>query len=203
MALLRRKSIAVFLRSAGAGLDARPGLVTLIALLSLVSISAGGQISDGAGKLSSTTAFLNIGGENTQFPFYADNALGFDTGLSYQPHDLMGFEARIGAYPYSARFVQVPITAGYRVSTNSIFGFPYAPFVYIGGGVSRSQDEGLGKIRTSPNFEPCWQVDVGFDRTYASFGWRIAQISWRETYGPQQTFRSLGLSTGIIYRLRR
>ena len=175
----------------------------LIATVCLLSTPAFGQISDGAGRLSEASAFLTIGGENTQFPYYADNAIGFDSGLSYQPRALLGFEARIGAYPYSARFVQVPITAGYRVSATSIFGFPYAPFAYFGAGVSRSQDEGLGKISTSPIFAPCMQADIGFDRNYAHFSWRIAQISWRETYGTQQTLRSLGLSTGIVYRLKR
>jgi hypothetical protein len=161
------------------------------------------QISDGAGRLSQSSAFLTFGGENTQFPYYADNALGFDAGFSYQPRPVVGFEVRIGSYPYKARFLQVPVTAGYRITRDTFFGFPYAPFAYIGAGVARSQDEGLGNVHTSPVFSMCWQVDVGLDRTYARFSWRIAQISRRETWGTQQSLRSLALSTGIVYRIKR
>jgi hypothetical protein len=178
-------------------------LLALIAFVGLASMRVSGQVSDGVGTLSQASVFLTPGIENTQFPYYADNALGFDSGVSYQPKDLLGFEARIGAYPYSARFLQVPITAGYRVAASTLFGLPYAPFAYVGGGVSRSQAEGLGKISTSPVFAACWQLDVGLDRTFSAFSWRVVQISRRETYGPQQSLRTLGLSTGIVYRLGR
>lgn len=201
MAPFRGHSIDRFYRPRPARAGRR--FLLLVAVLAAYSMHAGAQISDGAGRLSAASAFINIGGENTQFPHYADNAMGFDSGLSYQPRSLFGLEARIGAYPYSARFVQVPMTVGYRMSRDTLFGFPYAPFVYFGAGVSRSQEEGLGKISTSPMFVRCWQADIGFDRTYSKFSWRIAQISWRETYAPQQTLRSLGLSTGIVYRIKR
>jgi hypothetical protein len=179
--------------------------ILIPALLTVMGVGArrcGGQIAEGAGKPSDATIFLTVGGENTQFPFYADNALGFDSGFGYQPHKLAGFEARIGSYPYSARFVQTPITAGYRMGADSFFGFPYAPFAYFGGGVSRSQDEGPGLVSMPAVFRPCWQADLGLDRTYARFSWRVVQISFRETYGPQDTLRSVGLSTGIVYRVK-
>jgi hypothetical protein len=178
-------------------------LMVLIALVGMVSARANGQISDGAGRLSNATAFITVGGENTQFPYYADNAMGFDSGFSYQPRSLVGFEGRVGSYPYSARFVQIPITVGYRIAGNSLFGFSYAPFVYFGAGVSRSQDEGLGRVHTTPVFAACWQVDIGFDRNYKSFSWRMVQVSRRETYDRQQSLRSMGLSTGIVYRIKR
>jgi hypothetical protein len=178
-------------------------LLALLATMGGAWTRLQGQISDGAGRLSDASIFLTVGGENSQFPYYADNAIGFDSGFGYQPSKLAGFEVRIASYPYSARYLQTPITAGYRVGADSLFGFPYSPFAYFGGGVSRSQVEGLGHVSTSPGFIPCWQADVGFDRPYRRFSWRMVQISWRESYGPQQTVRSLGLSTGIVYRIKR
>jgi hypothetical protein len=168
-----------------------------------MSTAASGQIGDGTGRLSDAMAYMTIGGENTQLPSYADNALGFDLGISYQPRPLAGAEFRAGAYPISARYVQMGFTGGYRVARQTFFGFPYAPFVYFGAGTARSQDKGTGTITYAPQWQPCWQADIGFDRTYHRFSWRVAQISWRETYTPLHSLRSAGLSTGIVYRFQR
>lgn len=196
MALRRRPSNAVD-RPVDRALVAWWGVA--LVLMGMVSARAFGQIGDGTGKLTNTSAYLTVGGENTQFPFYSDNALGFDLGVSYQPRALVGMEFRSSAYPVSARYAQMGFTGGYRIARDTILGFPYAPFVYVGGGVARSQDKGAGNTAYAPQWEPCWQADLGFDREFERFSWRVAQISLRETYTPLHTLRSVGLSTGIVY----
>jgi hypothetical protein len=168
-----------------------------------LAVSHGQSVGDGTGQRSSTTAFFTIGGENSQLPAYADNAMGFDLGLSTQPHPLLGLEVRVGAYPISAQYVQIPFTAGYRVAGRTFFGFPYEPFAYVGGGISRSQDENLGHSGYSPQWVKCWQANVGLDRDYGAFSWRIVQVDYRRTYEPVHVIRSLGLSTGVVYRFKR
>ena len=178
-------------------------LIVLLALLGMHAMHAYGQIGEGTGHLSSAMVFGTFGGENTNLPAYADNALGFDLGASYQPHPMAGLEFRGGAYPISARYMQMGFTGGYRIERQTLFGFPYSPFAYVGGGWARSQDKGLGKTAYPPMWDPCWQADIGFDRVYHNFAWRVAQMSWRETYTPLHRLRSVGLSTGIVYRFER
>lgn len=175
----------------------------MLCLLTGAALRVHAQVGDGTGSLSSTSAFLTVGGEDTQLPAYADNALGFELGAMTQPRPLLGAQLRIGAYPFSARYVQMPMTAGYRVSRYSFFGFPYAPFAYIGGGLSRSQDKGMGYRQYPPHWQKCWEAQIGFDRPYHSFSWRVAEISFRHTTTPLHTLRSVGLSTGIVYRFHR
>ena len=204
MASLRRSSLLVssarlhgFARSSVAGATA--GIILLAASVH----PAAAQVLDGVGLRSSASAFMTVGGENTQLPAYADNALGFDLGVTVQSHPFAGGEFRVGAYPFSARYVQMPITGGYRVAARSLFGFPYAPFAYFGGGVSRSQDKGTTRKEYPPHWDPCWQANVGFDRVFGSFTWRAAEFSWRETYTPLHSLRTIGLSTGLVYRFAR
>jgi len=185
------------LRSAGRTLS------VLLLLVGMHGAHAVAQIEEGTGHVSSAMVFGTFGVQNTQFPAYADNALGFDLGASYQPHALAGAEFRASVYPLSARYVQMGFTGGYRVAKRNVFGFPYQPFLYFGGGWARSQDKGLGNTAYPPMWEPCWQGDLGFDRTYHSFSWRVAQASWRETYTPLHSLRSISLSTGIVYRFQR
>jgi hypothetical protein len=178
----------------------------LAAALVVVAGCAGARAQvavDGVGARSDVSAFLTVGGENTQLPSYADNALGFDSGVTFQPRTLVGVEFRAGAYPFSARYDQMPFTAGYRVAGRSFLGFPYAPFAYFGGGLARSQDKGTTHVEYSPQWEKCWQVDVGMDRSYRVFSWRLVQASWRETYTPLHALRSISLSTGVVYRFSR
>lgn len=181
-----------------------PGL----ALVAVLAIACGGRaagqiVEDGVGLRSNAMAFGTFGGENTNLPGYADNALGFDLGVSYQMRSLTGVEFRTTAYPYKATYLQMSYTGGYRVARRTIFGFPYTPFAYFGGGWARSQDRGLGKTTYPPMWAPCWQADLGLDRDYGSFSWRAVQASWRETYTPLHGLRTLGLSTGLVYHFRR
>jgi hypothetical protein len=179
------------------------GLLATLVLLAWSCQKADGQIGDGTGKLSNASAYLTVGGENTQFPFYSDNALGFDMGVSYQPHALVGAEFRSGAYPISARYTQMAFMGGYRIQKQTILGFPYETFLYFGGGLARSQDKGVGRTAYAPEWAPCWQADLGFDRDYGRFSWRVAQFSLRETYTPLHTLKSVGLSTGVVYHFPR
>jgi hypothetical protein len=160
-------------------------------------------VEDGAGLRSAAMAYGTFGGENTNLPRFADNALGFDLGVAYQPRGLVGTAFRVSAYPYKATYMQMSFTGGYRVTRRTIFGFPYTPFVYFGGGWARSQDKGLSYKPYPPTWVPCWQADVGFDRDFGSFSWRVAQASWREEFAPLNDLRSLGLSTGLVYHFRR
>ena len=174
----------------------------LLVLTGFYAVPAVGQREEGMGHGSTAMVFGTFGGENTNLPAYADNALGFDLGASYQPHAMAGMEFRAGAYPFSARYVQMGFTGGYRIAKRTVFGFPYEPFAYFGGGWARSQDKGLSKQAYPPLWEPCWQSDIGFDRTYHRFSWRVAQVSWRETYTSLHQLRSLGLTTGVVYHFR-
>lgn len=176
------------------------GAAVLAVLMAMGVRPAAGQVEDGAGMLSHASAYMTVGGENTQLPYFSDNALGFELGVSYQPRALVGMEFRAGAYPIKATYTQMGFTGGYRVARRTIFGFAYAPFVYFGAGTARSQDKGTGRTAYAPQWEPCWQADLGFDRTYYRFSWRVAQISFRETYTPLHSLQSIGLSTGIVYR---
>jgi hypothetical protein len=165
-------------------------------------VGAAGQIVEGVGRTPGMV-YVTVGGENTQLPFYADNALGFDIGASYQASAMRGAEFRVSAYPFSAQYVQMGFTGGYRIARQTVFGFPYTPFVYLGGGLARSQDKGTSRTGYPPTWQPCWQADLGFDRTYQRFSWRVVQVSWRETYALVNNLRSVGLSTGIVYHFQR
>jgi hypothetical protein len=178
-------------------------LLVLFLLVGMPAVHAAGQVEESAGAVSSTMVYGMIGGENTQLPAYADNALGFEVGAAYQRHALMGAEFRAGGYPIEAQYRQMSFTGGYRIARQTLFGFLYQPFAYIGGGYARSQDKGLGRAAIPATWDPCWQADIGFDRTYHNFAWRMVQASWRETYTPLHSLRSLGLSTGIVYRFQR
>ncbi len=202
MALVQRPSNAPH-PLAKAALNAARGLLATLVLIAWSCQKAEGQIGDGTGTLSNGSAYLTVGGENTQFPFYSDNALGFDLGVTYQPRGLVGMEFRSGAYPISARYTQMAFTGGYRIQKRTILGFPYETFVYLGGGLARSQDKGTGHTAYPPQWEPCWQVDIGFDRDYGRFSWRVAQMSLRETYTQLHTLHSVGLSTGLVFHFPR
>jgi hypothetical protein len=182
--------------------SARRNLIAVLLLSGVSAVHGVGQIADGTGRASSAMVFGTLGGENTDLPAYADNALGFDLGASYQPHALEGAEFRVNAYPFSARYVQMSFTGGYRIAKRTAFGFLYQPFVYFGGGWARSQDKGLNNASYPPTWQPCWQTDIGLDRTYRNFAWRMVQASLRETYAPLNRLRSIGLSTGVVYHFQ-
>ncbi|WP_446742998.1 hypothetical protein [Silvibacterium acidisoli] len=160
-------------------------------------------------------AFATVGGENSQFPLYADNALGFNFGAFYQAKLFIGAEVRGGTYPISARYSQAPFTAGYRIGppvrrSDTATGMSplnrryLAPFVYFGGGFSDAQDSGTLYLNKpiSADWEPCWQLSGGIDRQYQHFSWRIVELSYTRTYFPLHDIRMATVSTGIVYHFR-
>ena len=170
----------------------------------------GPKASSGSGAI-----FGTVGGGNTQFFAYADNALGFNFGAFYQYKLFMGAEVRGGFYPISARYTQAPITLGYRIGTHSQEGesnlgwspFSYkhsTPFAYIGGGFSYAQDQGYSDITppVAPAWAPTWQASAGVDRAHQHFSWRMAEISWTKSYTPEHELRTPYLSTGIVFHFK-
>lgn len=165
--------------------------------------SASAQISDARYASSKASFAMTIGLENTQFPAYADNALGFDFATAYQVHPLLGAEFRMGAYPVSARYDQVPITGGYSIAVPQVLGHPFTVFGYAGGGVSRSESEESRATAATPQWRTCVQVDAGLDRDFGRLSWRVLQVLWRHTYSTPEDLRSVGLSTGLVYHFAR
>jgi hypothetical protein len=160
-------------------------------------------------------AFVTIGAENSQFPLYSDNALGFNFGAFYQPKLFIGAEVRGGVYPISARYSQAPFTVGYRIGppvkrTDVDTGMSpvnpryLAPFVYFGGGFSDAQDSGSLYLNKplSADWEPCWQLSLGVDRQYRRVSWRIVELSYARTYFPLHDVRTATISTGLVYHFR-
>jgi hypothetical protein len=146
--------------------------------------------------------FATAGGGNTQLPYYADNALGFNFGVFLQPSTMLGVEIRGGTYPVKAQFTQSPITIGPRIGRTSPDAH-WLPFAYFGGGLSRSQDSSVTFQAAPAAWAPCWEGSVGVDLPLGRFSWRAAEVSWVETYASRQTLRTPYLSTGISYRFRR
>lgn len=160
-------------------------------------------------------AFATIGAENSQFPLYSDNVLGFDFGAFYQLNTFIGAEVRGGTYSISARYPQAPFTAGYRIGppvrrSDTATGMSplnrryLAPYAYFGGGASDSQDSGTLYLNkpVSASWEPCWQISIGVDRQYQHFSWRIAELSYTKTYFPLHDVRMATVSTGLVYHFR-
>jgi hypothetical protein len=145
-------------------------------------------------------AFVTASTVNTQFPFYADNALGFNFGAFVRLPHLVGAEVRGSFYPISARFSQAPFTAGFHIAGRRSPGIRWQPFGYIGGGVSRAQDSGPTYQPMPVSWSPCWQASGGLDFSFGRFSLRAAELSWTETYGPRNDLRSLSASTGFVYR---
>jgi hypothetical protein len=147
------------------------------------------------------------GGMNSQLPYYADNALGYNLGLFLQPFSILGIEARGGLYPVSARFEQAPVTAGLLLERRQPYRGRPQLFAYFGGGFSKAQDSSTGYKPMPAIWSPCWQASEGIDVPLGKFKWRVYEATWTETYAyrreiPRREIRSLSLSTGIFYRFK-
>jgi hypothetical protein len=148
-----------------------------------------------------------VGGMNTQLPYYADNALGYNFGLYLQPFSLLGVEGRGGFYPISARFEQAPVTAGLRLERREPFLGRLQPFAYFGGGFSKAQDSSSGYKPLAAIWSPCWQGSEGLEVPFGRIKWRVYEATWTETYTvrrdvPQRDLRSLSVSTGFVYAFK-
>jgi hypothetical protein len=156
---------------------------------------------------------ITAGGVNTQFPNFADNAIGGKIGLSYQIYPLLGFEFRGSIYPIYAQFEQAPMTAGYRIGRRPFEGGSeqffkqFSPYIYVGGGLSHAQDYLLSSGRkflpTGYAWDPCWQGSFGLDRSLGWVSWRMFEASYTTTYTPRSALRSVSLDTGLVFHLGR
>jgi hypothetical protein len=175
------------------------GILTLF--LCATEISLRGQALPSATSVHwNPGAFVTATAVNTQFPFYADNGLGFNFGAFVQSSHRVGAEARGSVYPISVRFSQAPFTAGVRIVGRRPSNVRLQPFGYIGGGVSRAQDSGPTYQPMAVSWSPCWQASAGLDFSFGRFSLRAAELSWTQTYGPRNDLRSLSASTGLVYR---
>jgi hypothetical protein len=174
----------------------------LLVLLGASSSQGKAQWSPGVRTLESG-AFLTIGAGNTQFPYYADNALGFNFGAFVQRYTLLGVEVRGGTYPVAAKFTQSPVTAGLRVGKLHNGPGRLFPFAFIGGGSSWAQDSSALFKPTPAVWSRCWQASAGLDIQYRRYSVRFAEVSWTRTYTSRAVLRTPYLSGGIVYRFGR
>ncbi len=178
-------------------------LALAILLGSSPSICFGQALATATSRMDAG-AFVTGGLMNTQVPYYSDNALGVNIGVFVQPTPLLGLEVRAGAYPFSSRFVQAPFTGGIRFSSRASRNWRAQLFGYLGGGMSRSEDEGVIPIRQvlPAKWDPCWQTSAGVDLPFRRWKWRVFEANWTETYTPQRSLRSLSVNTGLVYILK-
>jgi hypothetical protein len=136
---------------------------------------------------------------NTQLPYFADNALGFNFGAFVQPSRWFGLEVRGGAYPIRANFEQAPITAGVVVAQSQSREVQALPFFYLGGGFSKAQYSKADYQPSAALWTPCWQATGGTDLALRKFTWRVYELNWTETYTLRRNIRTVGISTGLVY----
>jgi hypothetical protein len=179
-------------------------------LIALVGVHA--SVVWGQGLPTATTRFdagliATAGGMNTQLPYYADSALGYNFGLYLQPYSVLGVELRGGFYPVSARFEQAPVTAGVHLQRRKPFLARLQPLAYFGGGFSKAQDSSTSYKPLAAIWSPCWQGSEGLDVPLGRIKWRVYEATWTETFAgrrdvPRRDLRSLSLSTGFVYSFK-
>jgi hypothetical protein len=148
-----------------------------IALVGLQASAVLGQALPTASTRLIAGFAVTAGGMNTQLPYYADNALGYNVGLYLQPYSLLGVEVRGGFYPISARFEQVPVTAGLRFEQRESRTRWPMPFAYFGGGFSKAQDSSTGYKPLPAIWSPCWQASQGVDIPLGRIKWRVYEAT--------------------------
>jgi hypothetical protein len=176
-------------------------LVPVVGLLASHSSLGLSQATPVAERRLSGGVFATANEVNTQLPYFADNAFGFDAGAFVQLTPLFGLEARIGSAPIGDRFQQEPATAGIRVAKPRTKERQALQFLYLGGGFSRSQ---YSKADFRPSVSltmPCWQASSGTDIALGKVTWRLYEATWTETYTPRWNLRSIGMSSGLVYTI--
>jgi hypothetical protein len=142
--------------------------------------------------------FGAFGGIKTQVAAYTFNALGISGGVSYRFSRVFHADVRVGSYPYHARFSQTPITAGLAIASHSKE--RPQPFVFVGGGMSKSEDAGLHYVTIPSRWAPCWQVAQGLDIPVGRIKWRLYEAVLTEMDTRQRRLRSVSVSTGFSCR---
>jgi hypothetical protein len=177
----------------------------LLLWLSAVPVAFGQAMP--AGSNYQTGVALTVGAINTQFPFYADNSAGGSAAIFFQKSTFVGVQAMGSVYPYSARFIQAPVTLGWRIgklpngNEPSLF-TGWSPFAYAGAGFSYSQNSNYDLTPLPATGDPCVQVSFGVDHGHRGFMWRVMEVSWTRTYTSTNDLRSLGVSSGLVYNFQ-
>ncbi|HZL27679.1 MAG TPA: hypothetical protein VFC39_14230 [Acidobacteriaceae bacterium] len=179
--------------------------LTVFLLLSAAALAGFGQ---GNPRNSRVDAAVTVGILNSQYPSYADNAAGPEIAVFYQRSTLLGLQVEGGDFLYSARFKQVPVTAGYQIGRPSHDGDTslwtgWNPFAYAGAGFSNSRDIAATNFPAPATWDFCMQGSAGIDHPSKYFTWRIVELSWTETSTLPVSIRSLGASTGLVFHLLR
>jgi len=145
--------------------------------------------------------FIIESGGETALPGFPDYTVGFTLGGYLQPASLIGIEARVSSYAISARFPQNPMTVGVRVAPSFR---DYAVIGYLGGGLSRSRDDGAtGEQILAPQWVPAWQASAGIDRKFSQLNWRVVDISYIRATTTKHSLRTGSVGTGIVFRFSR
>ncbi len=178
-------------------------LFSLAALGSVQTSSLFGQARPVGEQRAGFGVIATVNAENSQLPYYADNAMGYGFGAFLQMTPLLGVEGRISSYPMSATFAQAPYTAGVRVAPPQTKEVQLVPFFYFGGGYSHAQYSKANYKPSVPLWTPCWQASAGTDWGFSKFRWRMYELNWNETYATRQNIRTIGLSTGLVWTFKR
>jgi hypothetical protein len=180
-----------------------PVMWLVVGLIGAYPSSLYGQAVPVADRRLIVGAFGTTHFANTQMPYFADNAFGFEAGAFLQLTPLLGVEARGGAAPIGATFEQEPVTVGARVAQPQRKETQALGFAYFGGGFSRAQYSKANYRPSVPLLTPCWQASVGTDIAFRKVTWRIYEATWTETYAIRQNLRSMGISSGLVYTFKR
>jgi hypothetical protein len=172
-------------------------LLVLLGCFSAVNAQVGPSATGGDNRMGT---FVSFGGLRTDVINYTFNALGIEGGAFIQKTSLLGMEVRAASYPLYARFLQAPITAGWRVEVHQ----PVIPGMrlssYIGGGMSRAQDAGPHYVALPAEWSPCWQVSGSVTLGSGALNLRPVEATFTQTYTTQRTLQGISLMTGLTYR---
>ena len=146
----------------------------------------------------------SIGISNTPFPSYSNTAEGGSISLFIQPKLAVGAQIKASTYRRGARFRQSPVTAGYR------FGLPHikvagsgvrriSTVIFLGGGVSRSQDATSLNQPTRAAWDPCLEGSVAFELPIRRITWRIGEFSIADTITPIHQLQTYSGNMGFTY----
>jgi hypothetical protein len=182
---------------------AKGGWILLVLLLAFFSQRSWGQAIYAGTYPPSLGFFVIAGASHTQFAHFTDNSAGGNFGIFFQRSPLLGAEIRVGSYPVSARATQSPLTGGIRMGMTSRRAH-VLPYGFLGGGVQKGSDLTLNHSPTYSHWSPCWQASAGVDIPMGNFAWRIAEVTWLESYASTgNSIRSWNLNTGIVFHPRR
>lgn len=184
------------------GLIMKSKVFFLLSLFLLVSaMAAVAQVGPAATSGARIGTFISFGGQRTHVIDYTYNALGVEGGVFVQRSPLIGVEIRASAYPFYARYPQMPLTAGWRFEAVQP-GIPNMRISgYFGAGMSRATDAGPHYVPLPAEWAPCWQTSESITFGHGSFIWKPVEATYTQTYTSQRSLRGLSLTTGVTYKI--